>query len=1028
MLFTRIYVIITNMGKKAAITICLLLVLVSALILTACSSTELESGYSDVVEEFYGDGMSYISSYAAPIDASEFKDMPRVDKKLVIDNRISGSHITGLYLPAGESVTITIPSSVTTHKSYVAVLSADGTLTEQSELVRQNNTLTSVKGGILLYFIGEAGVSEQLSPAEVYFSGAMPAPFYRYGLDSSDDLGDLSAYGDMLVPLDCGNARFYIPASKLNGISGLKEAMEWWRSAVGATAQALSATRTDGNTQPLKIYFSSSSNKETDISYSVLEAEELLSRSSLGTTSAGLALLEKTGEVLAKDREPLSGRLAAYNAYMLLKDSFVIYDENAAERDRLYFSNGYAVLERIISGTSNDKLADTALCLMHSGGTKSSITFIDMLSSASADDIVKAAKEAFGVNASDFVSEQLGESISADILQEVKDLPAYRPVFNYYTRCVTDENEQNGYKVYAGDTHFVDFAEKTLVYGGKVTEVSVQGSNGWEKRDDGYYYTALSENVRDAYTLKVVAEADGKSEEYISYGDISLNVNAAAYSMYTSLPLDTENGAITQQAFDNAVDIYSDYTPEYTRSLGIADCGYGAYDGEDIDSNSYTFSVTSFNFEVEEDGVYKFSIINSDTGFCYYRVDFGVGDYEFTMFQNYVPVQQLGLLSHTEELKAGYVYRFDIYLLQPGISNGLKLYVSKDGADYEQVGSEYMSFPDTSKSQQMEYISPSLSLQGLAYPDTLYMKVPASDWMGTVGGDASVVSGEHGAVLDGDLSMSGIYKLQTSSEGSYTLEFKNTQLDYIRIYADTQGVSYSVEVKGEEWICLREGLTGNAELSADGEFSAIKLTFKGSGSLSIREIEAGNTIDNCTFVPHTSGDIWYEGNWSRMTGGVSVNGSVAQNTGKNAYAEYNFYGDEVAVMATTAPIYGNAVIYIDGKKYSEISMTSENYSYQTVVFYAKLDEVGEHTIRVESKDGDTINIDALAYSAGQFDPSKVTAPFNPYYLFILLAVVVAGVVVCVILDHRTKHRKKRKSASNAEAAPKEQDTEDNSNA
>ena len=53
-------------------------------------------------------------------------------------------------------------------------------------------------------------------------------------------------------------------------------------------------------------------------------------------------------------------------------------------------------------------------------------------------------------------------------------------------------------------------------------------------------------------------------------------------------------------------------------------------------------------------------------------VDFGVGDYEFTMFANYVPVPTLGLLSHAEELKAGYVYRFDIYLLQPGISNGLE--------------------------------------------------------------------------------------------------------------------------------------------------------------------------------------------------------------------------------------------------------------------------------------------------------------------------------------------------------------------
>lgn len=68
--------------------------------------------------------------------------------------------------------------------------------------------------------------------------------------------------------------------------------------------------------------------------------------------------------------------------------------------------------------------------------------------------------------------------------------------------------------------------------------------------------------------------------------------------------------------------------------------------------------------------------------------------------------------------------------------------------------------------------------------------------------------------------------------------------------------------------------------------------------------------------------------------------------------------------------------------------------------------MGNHTIRIESKDGDTINIDALAYSESEYDPSNVSAPFNPYYLFILLGIVVAGVAVCAVLDYKAKHKKK----------------------
>ena len=67
-----------RMRKIAALFLIFLLFAAAALGLAACSGTELESGYSDVVEEFYGDGMTYLASHAAPANATQYKDMPRV--------------------------------------------------------------------------------------------------------------------------------------------------------------------------------------------------------------------------------------------------------------------------------------------------------------------------------------------------------------------------------------------------------------------------------------------------------------------------------------------------------------------------------------------------------------------------------------------------------------------------------------------------------------------------------------------------------------------------------------------------------------------------------------------------------------------------------------------------------------------------------------------------------------------------------------------------------------------------------------
>ena len=323
-----------------ALTACVL----AALILSACTGASLDVNYTDAVEEFYGDGMSLAHVYSAPESAAEFKSNPRVYKRIMIDNRINGSHITGLYLPKGESVTVTIPEQERTSNHSVTLIASDGELIKEVGLTQPSLSISAGdEGGILLFNIGARSVDTQLKPFLVTFDGAMQSPYYRYGLDSEDDLSDCASYGDIPALIDGGNIRFYIPCSSLKQVKSLKEAISWWRSVCGYIKLSISQNRMDGNNSPVRVYFTDKSNDDCDVHMAEDSLTSLFDINKLGNTDAGLDVMlsvarcesDKSGiSVNAAQFSQELAELAAYNSYMFHKDYFNIFDSASDKRDR----------------------------------------------------------------------------------------------------------------------------------------------------------------------------------------------------------------------------------------------------------------------------------------------------------------------------------------------------------------------------------------------------------------------------------------------------------------------------------------------------------------------------------------------------------------------------------------------------------------------------------------------------------------------------------------------------------------------
>lgn len=1018
-----------------ALTACVL----AALILSACTGASLDVNYTDAVEEFYGDGMSLAHVYSAPESAAEFKSNPRVYKRIMIDNRINGSHITGLYLPKGESVTVTIPEQERTSNHSVTLIASDGELIKEVGLTQPSLSISAGdEGGILLFNIGARSVDTQLKPFLVTFDGAMQSPYYRYGLDSEDDLSDCASYGDIPALIDGGNIRFYIPCSSLKQVKSLKEAISWWRSVCGYIKLSISQNRMDGNNSPVRVYFTDKSNDDCDVHMAEDSLTSLFDINKLGNTDAGLDVMlsvarcesDKSGiSVNAAQFSQELAELAAYNSYMFHKDYFNIFD-SASDKSGVFFSNGYSVLKSIDSGLADDdKTLYALLCFMHSFGTDKMSQFIDTFTQGSEfsgyDRIVSAAADVFGIDASTFISQVCGVTPGDKVVSYAGAYDTYIPIFNYYTRVCEGDNYGIGKRVYFGYASEFDFRATTEVYGGSVVSATVSDNSGnWTAQGGVHIYKSSSEYVSDGYSLTIDAVADGKAITCVSYGAMSVNVDAAQYTLYSDVPYRT---------MEDAIKGYSSATPSYATALDKAVCGIEAYAEED-DNTKYSFAVTRFNFEPTKDGTYRFYLVNTTSGFCYYRVVFGVGDYSAVMFDGNIPV--IGgsyALYKSEDLKGGYVYNFAIYMLQPEGANGSSLLVSEDGGKTMRlITADDMSYPGTKKSDMRPYKSPIYASQGLAYPDNLYIDADNSAWRITEGGSGYRHYGGDLSLLNNGKTVGGAHVCQFEFYDDASMyvdaQFETIrEINYVRIYGIIEDVDVRLRltnIKGEyEYVELSgvdNAYNANAYMArCDGIYVAARLEFNGKGTAQLSELTAGIMMEDCVYVPHSSTSIWYEGHWMRKSGCIAVNGGINQNTADKSHLEYSFYGDSVALLAAIGPEYGSAKIYLDNKLYDTVSFNSETVEYQRVLLYKVFDKLGTHTVRIEPVKGNTVNIDAIVYTTQDYVPGEKAIPFNPYYLLAIPAIIAAGIIICASLDLAGKGKAERALKATARKKLKE---------
>ncbi|MDE5618461.1 MAG: hypothetical protein K2I79_03130, partial [Clostridia bacterium] len=382
----------------------------------------------------------------------------------------------GLYLPAGESVTVTIyDDREITARHTISVIASDGSLLKEVSLSATETVISAEEqGGILLFYIAPLSVDTQLNSLLITIDGAMQTPYYRYGLDSEYDFSGSDQYGDVLATIDGGNIRFYIPCSYLSKYTDIKGAMQWWRSVCAYIKRSISQNRMDERNAPVCVYYTEFSSPDCDVLMPVEDLEKLFDSYALGNTADGLDLMLKISacETAKSGIKTVYASeladLAAYNSYMFHKDYFNIF-ESAQDKEEVFFSNGYNVLKSINEGISSDEaMKYIFLCFMHSFGNDKTTKFIDTFTERSnyndIDRIAASAADIFGVDVTKFVSEVRGVNFGDGVKNYVKDYEEYVPVFNYYTRVEEQDNAGLGKGVYFGYEEKIDFRATTQVY------------------------------------------------------------------------------------------------------------------------------------------------------------------------------------------------------------------------------------------------------------------------------------------------------------------------------------------------------------------------------------------------------------------------------------------------------------------------------------------------------------------------------------------------------------------------------------
>ncbi|MGN0797019.1 MAG: M60 family peptidase N-terminal accessory domain-containing protein [Christensenellales bacterium] len=990
-------------------TLCL-----STFLLSACKSVEQSLAYNDDVEARYADGISVVGTADAPTYAVEYQNKARVEQQMYVDNTVKGLHLTGLYLPKGETISVTIGAE-TAQKSHKIVINSCLSNKETIELNSVRTQYTSTVGGRVDILVD--GAVEEKNVFEIKIDGCVRMPFYRLGVEREKPQAEQNGW----ATLDCGNIRFVFPSEALDDINALDDSLKWWRSAVEAMSRMTGVKYIDGDLSPIMVVVDPSiegvggewnkTEKYVRVGMSGFVGVTDYDNLKVG---GGKHLLYMLGNMLADgadgyDEGPLQDKLGKVISNL----TYIIMTDNVKGGEGNGIANAYLQLEKAVSGESLESSNIEVFFdgLLHSVGMQKTINALQqykytMKQSSAADKWSQYIKdisgdsieiggdkvELIGMDLS-YYCDWLGMGVSQECKDAMSEKELFVPVQSQYATGVSRDNCQTGISLALGQKTIIDFASSIVspLPGWKVE--SVEG-NGWVATESGRYeYNPSVERLVDEFQLNLV---NGELRTKL-YGRVTVDIRVASYQVYRDIAF---------RDVDKAIKGVADMTPSDAASLSKAQVP----EEKEVDDSRYSFGVTKGSLQVKEDGKYTFFLKSKGL----VKVNFGVAEYMFEMFNNYLTVSD-----YTQELKcqlaleSDKVYNFEIFVLSTQGGGWATLGIETPYG-VQDLGQDNIVYRNMKRSDVVCYESPILPIENIDLHSQVFSDFLSSRWVLTNAIELKENSNDIYLFDDNNAT----YFEPSNIDNSYVIEWdmqSERGAEYLSLDVKTDMLGANIKVQtasiANQWqdvlVATIDATQTVLEFGKNVNCRYVRLTIDKQTDFvcSIGGVALGKIVDQSRIVPNTSTAISYQGEWKSIEKYASVNGSLAGNVDKNCAMEYEFYGSMIAVYATKDSSFGHAKVYIDGKEHSIVDLSSDVARCGVRVFAQEFETMGLHTIKLVPVDDDKINIDYLTVIEG-VRPEQEPAKFNYWLIAIIPAVALMGFIVALIADKISKNRKK----------------------
>ena len=1040
--------------KKRFLTVVLIFVIAALLCLGACSTLENDINIEDAVVSRFGDGFSILEKRAAPKTATEYKDVERVTAKVNVDARMSGYHITGLYLPANEILTVTVPETVRlNHYSvYVDTYSSE---TRASEIISQSTTrLKSASGGIVEILVpknDDITADSENASFNMTIEGGIVIPYYRLGRDSIEQIEQ----GDgAFAILDCVNTRFYVPTSILYDeerkckIDDLYNVLLWWQSAVSFVNETLgiaNSSRDYTSSIVFGNYSSISYDSALRVTYAPISYfEKCLFYSNLIEGEAWDILYNicnyKTRVVGGNDgvlsQEAIIDVLCAVDHVVMTnpgKDSL---------NDINWLNNSYTCLKgtlELLSHSSedlelrrNEVVMAFFINILHSFGLDKTIEIISGYRQSSDMDIDEFALMISTVLRADMGQyfDMFGMQLSQATKDKMSGNNLYIPVQTLFTIGNEANNYNMGYTVAMGEKAVFNFGENivSLIDGWKVDKVVGAHQNLWSKdsEDDSiYYYTPSQDALIDEFELTL------SSGEYTItlYGKINVTVTVATYKIYDGWKFDNPTTALSE-----AISSYEKRTPSKVGSIDFAGVRRRS---DEYDPSEYALTVTSGCMRVPKSGKYRFYLRNN--GRC--KVEFGVPKYMFTMFDISIPFQEFTRgHSYDIDLDEGVNYYFNLYLLSTkgacDAALGIRYIEDEDITDDEDHGiianiidSDYLIYNGLSDDKIAEFVPPVIYPTGYGQKDEFYKAYELEedsvvDYPRAFGPEYEI---EY--ALD-DLRDSYYTSFERQSRFDFTVNMGgNKRLEFVQFYVRqcSPMVGKTVELTlsdSAEFVefstvaiednVIKAGMNTFKFNSAHGRYVKLSFVSQDAFECSFTDLKIGQHFDASQIVPNTSSNIAYMGGWSDVKEYVCINGSVSESVDANSVLSFTALTRQICVYGVKDEKYGKMDVYIDGSHYETIDLYSETTMTDQLLFAIDFDLSAEHSVKVmPHSDKDKINVDYISYIPIVKEEIREYTGFL-YGAIAIPVIIIIALVGAAIADSVDKKKRKKRQFSKPE--------------